>query len=460
MIGFAGARSRWPAMRSKAGASRNYLHTKGLMYRDAGAWHALMSRLARGVTRYLNAQIAAGAEAVQLFDSWVGASARRLSPLCLAVYAASSRHYARRAGDSLRRRQSGLVAAGGRSRRRRDRHRLARRLDMAWNRSATTGRARQSRSGRALAEPDEIRRRAARCSTQAGRPARPHLQPRTRHPSANAGRKRHRPGRNGSRAECQVIRRRRFDLPFHPRGSTHDETSQEKQHSLPVAAPASARGSLGWPPKVVAWRLPAGGRKTARWPPALRPARLCWFIRSTWPIGPAFEGCFAGPRPSWARSTFWSTVPDQFLHRVMADIEPETWDKVMAINTTGVFDCIRCVAARHAQARDGLIVNICSTADLRASMLGGVAYCASKFAVSVFRPPWRWKKAKMAFALPAFAPARSRRRSWKAGRSNLRRSIEPKCFSPRTWPRPCDDRLLAPACPHCRAYHQAGRAGF
>jgi uroporphyrinogen decarboxylase len=42
------------------------------MYRDEAAWHALMARLARAITRYLNAQIAAGAQAVQLFDSWVG----------------------------------------------------------------------------------------------------------------------------------------------------------------------------------------------------------------------------------------------------------------------------------------------------------------------------------------------------------------------------------------------------
>jgi uroporphyrinogen decarboxylase len=42
------------------------------MYRDTGAWTVLMSRLSRAVARYLNAQIAAGAHAVQLFDSWVG----------------------------------------------------------------------------------------------------------------------------------------------------------------------------------------------------------------------------------------------------------------------------------------------------------------------------------------------------------------------------------------------------
>jgi uroporphyrinogen decarboxylase len=42
------------------------------MYRDEGAWHELMGRLARSVARYLNAQIAAGCQAVQLFDSWAG----------------------------------------------------------------------------------------------------------------------------------------------------------------------------------------------------------------------------------------------------------------------------------------------------------------------------------------------------------------------------------------------------
>jgi uroporphyrinogen decarboxylase len=42
------------------------------MYRDAGAWRELMQRFARAVTVYLNAQIAAGAQCVQLFDSWVG----------------------------------------------------------------------------------------------------------------------------------------------------------------------------------------------------------------------------------------------------------------------------------------------------------------------------------------------------------------------------------------------------
>lgn len=72
VIGFAGAPFTLASYAVEGGASRSYLHTKTLMYRDEAAWAALMARLVRAVARYLNAQIAAGAQAVQLFDSWVG----------------------------------------------------------------------------------------------------------------------------------------------------------------------------------------------------------------------------------------------------------------------------------------------------------------------------------------------------------------------------------------------------
>jgi uroporphyrinogen decarboxylase len=72
LIGFAGAPFTLASYAVEGGASRNYLRVKSLMIDDSGAWHALMARLARAVTRYLNAQIDAGAQLVQLFDSWVG----------------------------------------------------------------------------------------------------------------------------------------------------------------------------------------------------------------------------------------------------------------------------------------------------------------------------------------------------------------------------------------------------
>jgi uroporphyrinogen decarboxylase len=72
LIGFAGAPFTLASYTIEGGASRSFLHTKTLMYRDEAAWRTLMDRLARSVTRYLNGQIAAGASCVQLFDSWVG----------------------------------------------------------------------------------------------------------------------------------------------------------------------------------------------------------------------------------------------------------------------------------------------------------------------------------------------------------------------------------------------------
>jgi len=72
LIGFAGAPFTLASYAIEGGASREFLHTKTLMLRDPGAWNALMSRLARAIVVYLNAQIAAGAQAVQIFDSWAG----------------------------------------------------------------------------------------------------------------------------------------------------------------------------------------------------------------------------------------------------------------------------------------------------------------------------------------------------------------------------------------------------
>lgn len=73
LIGFCGAPFTLASYVIEGGGSKNYVHTKQLMYNDSGAWHELMSLIARGLVKYLNAQIDAGAQAVQLFDSWVGA---------------------------------------------------------------------------------------------------------------------------------------------------------------------------------------------------------------------------------------------------------------------------------------------------------------------------------------------------------------------------------------------------
>ena len=72
LIGFCGAPFTLASYMTEGGGSKNYVHTKRLMYDDPGAWHAMMALISRALVKYLNAQIAAGAQAVQLFDSWVG----------------------------------------------------------------------------------------------------------------------------------------------------------------------------------------------------------------------------------------------------------------------------------------------------------------------------------------------------------------------------------------------------
>lgn len=68
--------------------------------------------------------------------------------------------------------------------------------------------------------------------------------------------------------------------------------------------------------------------------------------------------------------------------RSMADMIPEQWDQLLQINATGAFNCISQVIPGMRRVGDGLVINIGSTAGLRASPLGGIAYNASKFAMT------------------------------------------------------------------------------
>jgi uroporphyrinogen decarboxylase len=72
LIGFAGAPFTLASYIIEGGGSKNYFGTKRLMYTDRGAWSALMQRLSGSLVRYLNGQIDAGCQAVQIFDSWAG----------------------------------------------------------------------------------------------------------------------------------------------------------------------------------------------------------------------------------------------------------------------------------------------------------------------------------------------------------------------------------------------------
>ncbi len=68
--------------------------------------------------------------------------------------------------------------------------------------------------------------------------------------------------------------------------------------------------------------------------------------------------------------------------RTMAEMSPEDWERVLSINASGAYRCMREVMPAMRARRDGLVVNISSVAGKRAISLGGVVYCASKFAMT------------------------------------------------------------------------------
>lgn len=68
--------------------------------------------------------------------------------------------------------------------------------------------------------------------------------------------------------------------------------------------------------------------------------------------------------------------------RTMAAMQPQQWDDVMQINATGAYNCIHAVLPGMKARKSGFIVNISSVTGKRAIALGGVAYAASKFAMT------------------------------------------------------------------------------
>lgn len=69
-------------------------------------------------------------------------------------------------------------------------------------------------------------------------------------------------------------------------------------------------------------------------------------------------------------------------NRMMADVDPIDFERVLAVNTTGTFNCIHAAVPTMRERKDGLIVNVISVAGYRALTLAGLPYCVSKFATS------------------------------------------------------------------------------
>ena len=127
LIGFAGAPFTLACYAIEGAGSRHYEQAKSFMYRDPGAWNALMERLTEATALYLNAQAQAGAQALQVFDSWVGAlSSARLPQVRTAAHdQALQPPGSVGSGHPLRDRHVDAPGITARCRRRRHRPRLA-----------------------------------------------------------------------------------------------------------------------------------------------------------------------------------------------------------------------------------------------------------------------------------------------------------------------------------------------
>jgi uroporphyrinogen decarboxylase len=77
VLGFAGAPFTVASYLIEGRPTKDFAHSKALMYGQPALWHELMETLTEVTIRYLRAQVAAGVQAVQLFDSWVGALSAR-----------------------------------------------------------------------------------------------------------------------------------------------------------------------------------------------------------------------------------------------------------------------------------------------------------------------------------------------------------------------------------------------
>jgi len=72
IIGFCGAPFTLASYMIEGGGSRNYIYTKQMMYRDTTAWRSLLDKIVVVLTEYCRMQVQAGADVIQIFDSWVG----------------------------------------------------------------------------------------------------------------------------------------------------------------------------------------------------------------------------------------------------------------------------------------------------------------------------------------------------------------------------------------------------
>ena len=191
LVGFCGGPFTVAGYLVEGKPSRDFVRTKTLMYREPATWHALMERLTEQFARYVAATAEAGADAIQLFDSWVGVLSVEDYREFVAPYSARvldaagvpTIHFGTGATTQL---LAEMAAAGGSARRRRLAHPARRRVDGGRGRARDPG---ESRAGRAARSMGAGGVGGARRAAAGGRPAGPRLQPRARRPPADRSRR-------------------------------------------------------------------------------------------------------------------------------------------------------------------------------------------------------------------------------------------------------------------------------
>ena len=123
---------------------------------------------------------------------------------------------------------------------------------------------------------------------------------------------------------------------------------------------------------------------------------------------------------------------------------------MLAINATGAYNCIRAVLPQMRERHDGLIININSISGQRASMLGGVAYSASKFALTALNTAVALEEGKHGIRVTSICPGEVDTPLFAAARWPSVPKTWPRSCSPPTWPMPC----LMVACLPPRAHVQ------
>ena len=184
LVGFCGGPFTVAGYVIEGKPTRDFVRVKTMMYREPAVWHALMERLTETSVAYVRAKVEAGADVIQVFDSWVGALSPAdyeefVAPYSARILAAvdvPTIHFGTGTATLL----DAMADAGGDVIGGRLADPAGPRLGGRWRDARRTGQSRPARPARAAGARGG---RGARRARRGRRPARPHLQPRPRRPS-------------------------------------------------------------------------------------------------------------------------------------------------------------------------------------------------------------------------------------------------------------------------------------